>query len=107
MGTVIHDAQLERLERLLSHLPRDRSLTGSARITVGGSRLEGTSPLDGFDLSGGSFFAPTVIEDIGTDDELWQEEVFGPVLVVKRFSVGNALPFFMCTDAVLTSRICP
>ncbi|KAF8320693.1 aldehyde dehydrogenase [Clavulina sp. PMI_390] len=86
MGTVIHDAQLERLERLLSHLPRDSSLTGSTRITVGGARLEGASPLDGFDLSGGSFFAPTVIEDISTEDELWKEEVFGPVLVVKRFS---------------------
>jgi len=47
--------------------------------------MTGTSALDGFDLSSGSFFAPTVIEDISVEDELWKEEVFGPILVVTMF----------------------
>lgn len=93
MGPVIHDQQLERIQRLLFHLPRyppnSPSASGTTRITIGGTRLTGPSPLDGYDLSSGSFFAPTVIEDVGVEDELWKEEVFGPVLVVKRFKVGS------------------
>jgi delta 1-pyrroline-5-carboxylate dehydrogenase len=50
--------------------------------------MEGKSSLDGFDLSKGSFYAPTIIEDVSPEDELWQEEVFGPVVVVKKFSVS-------------------
>lgn len=106
MGTVIHDAQLARIGRMLASVPRvlrrpSSSSTpsqyqlstaplssSSARVSIGGHKLTGSSPLDGFDLSGGSFFAPTVVEDISVEDELWKEEVFGPVLVVKRFSVS-------------------
>lgn len=49
----------------------------------------GKSSLDGFDFSKGSFLPPTVITDVHTEDELWQEEVFGPVVVVRRFSVSD------------------
>lgn len=48
----------------------------------------GKSEFDGFDFSKGSFFPPTIISDITSDDELWKEEVFGPVVVIRRFSVG-------------------
>lgn len=51
--------------------------------------MTGKSELDNFDFSQGSFFPPTVIVDVDTSDELWVEEVFGPVVVVKRFSVSN------------------
>ena len=47
--------------------------------------MMGRSPLDDYDLSQGSFYPPTVIADVSTEDELWQEEIFGPVVVVKRF----------------------
>lgn len=57
-------------------------------ILVGGERMMGKSDLDGFDFSKGSFYPPTVIADIGIEDEIWQEEVFGPVVVVKRFKVS-------------------
>ena len=59
----------------------------SGTVLLGGERMQGLSPLDNFDLSKGSFFAPTIITDIETTDELWQEEIFGPVIVVKKFSV--------------------
>lgn len=47
----------------------------------------GTSELDGFDFSRGSFFPPTIVSDINSADELWKEEVFGPVVAMRRFSV--------------------
>lgn len=53
--------------------------------------MAGTSELDGFDFSNGSFYPPTVIADVETTDEIWQEEVFGPVVVVKRFEVRDTL----------------
>lgn len=55
------------------------------KILIGGSRLTGQSPLDGFDFSRGSFYQPTVITDVDVDDDVWREEIFGPVIVVKRF----------------------
>ncbi|OSX59171.1 hypothetical protein POSPLADRAFT_1151107 [Postia placenta MAD-698-R-SB12] len=79
MGTVINHRQLKRIEQLVQR-------PGIGKIIAGGRRLTGHSPLDGFDFSRGSFFPPTVITDISTEDDLWREEVFGPVVVVKRFS---------------------
>jgi acyl-CoA reductase-like NAD-dependent aldehyde dehydrogenase len=64
----------------------------SGTVLAGGERMAGRSPLDGHDLSQGSFYPPTVIADVSTEDELWREEVFGPVVVVKRFKVGAQVP---------------
>jgi acyl-CoA reductase-like NAD-dependent aldehyde dehydrogenase len=82
MGTVISDKALQRIEEVLA--PKQVN----ARVVAGGCRLTGPSPLDGFDLSGGYFFAPTVIEGVQEDEPIWQEEIFGPVLVVRRFDVS-------------------
>ena len=64
----------------------------TASIVAGGEQMIGTSELDGFDFSKGSFYPPTVITEVETTDEIWQEEVFGPVVVVKRFEVRNVPP---------------
>lgn len=70
---------------------RDASKT--ATVITGGTRMTGTSDLDGFDFAKGSFYPPTIITDVQTTDEIWQEEVFGPVVVVKRFDVrANTAP---------------
>lgn len=86
MGTVISDRALSRIMSMVGQRK-------SGAILVGGSRMTGPSPLDGHDLSQGYFYAPTVIADIDVNDELWREEIFGPVLVVKRFKV-----FFFSND---------
>ncbi|KAG8965211.1 hypothetical protein FRC03_000831 [Tulasnella sp. 419] len=86
MGPVVSRSALERVIRMVSNSPR--------KVAFGGERLTGASPLDGYDYSKGYFYPPTIIENVETEDELWQEEVFGPVLVVKRFkeeSVGLRL----------------
>ena len=89
MGTVIHARQLERIKSMLAFATSNTSAT----VTAGGYQLTGRSPLAGddadFDLGTGSFFAPTIVENVDVGDELWEEEVFGPVLVVKRFKVGT------------------
>jgi hypothetical protein len=68
MGTVISMHHLQRIEGMLA-----RKMSGET--IVGGARLTGQSDLDGFNFSEGSFFAPTIIDNISTEDELWKEEV--------------------------------
>lgn len=60
--------------------------------------MTGTSELDGFDFSKGNFFAPTIVSEVSPNDELWREEVFGPVVVVKRFKVNFEISalFLLC-----------
>ena len=48
--------------------------------------------------SAGSFYAPTVIEDIDVEDELWKQEVFGPILVVTKFQ-NEGQPYVSPTTA--------
>jgi betaine-aldehyde dehydrogenase len=51
-----------------------------AKLVAGGQRI-------GED---GYFVAPTVVADLHQDDEMVQEEVFGPVITVQRFSDEDA-----------------
>ncbi|KAI6152227.1 aldehyde dehydrogenase [Pisolithus tinctorius] len=78
MGTVISEHHLERVHRMVSS-------RNSGKVLIGGYRMSGISPLDNFDLSRGCFYHPTVIEDVDVQDEIWEEEIFGPVVVVKKF----------------------
>lgn len=78
MGTVISETHLERIHAAVS--------STSGKIVAGGQRMSGASPVDGFDLSKGAFYPPTVVTDIPLEDGLWVEEVFGPVVVVRKFS---------------------
>uniref|UniRef100_A0A8H7Y178 Aldehyde dehydrogenase domain-containing protein n=1 Tax=Psilocybe cubensis TaxID=181762 RepID=A0A8H7Y178_PSICU len=80
MGTVISTKHLERIDAMVKRAP------ANAKILTGGEPLGNhASTLDGFDFSKGSFYPPTVITGVSIEDELWQEEVFGPVVVVKTF----------------------
>ena len=69
MGPVIsHDQQ----ERILGFLDRAKSAT----VLTGGD-TNGSS---------GYFVAPTILTDVGQDDEIVQDEVFGPVVTVQKFA---------------------
>ncbi|KAF7301913.1 Aldehyde dehydrogenase [Mycena indigotica] len=83
MGTVISERQLSRIQSMI-----DEGLESDSDtiLLAGGHRLTGISSLDGFEFSRGSFYPPTVISDISTTSKLWQEEIFGPVVVARRFS---------------------
>ncbi len=62
-----------RRVRRLSPLP------DHATISAGGSRAGGA-------LASGCFHQATVVSGLRQDDELVQDEVFGPVITVQRFS---------------------
>lgn len=84
MGSVISLHHLQRVDDMVK-----RAVKAGSKILLGGERLTGQSKLDGFDFSKGAFYPPTVITDVALEDEIWKEEVFGPVVVVKQFSVSE------------------
>jgi 1-pyrroline dehydrogenase len=69
MGPVISAAQQERVLGFLERAKGATVLTGGQ---ANGSR--------------GFFVEPTVITDVGQDDEIIQREVFGPVVTVQKFA---------------------
>jgi 1-pyrroline dehydrogenase len=69
MGPVISKAQQDRV---LGFLDRAKG----AKVLTGG----GTNGSRGF------FVSPTVVADVGQEDEIVQREVFGPVVTVQRFA---------------------
>ena len=69
-GPLNSAGRLADVEGLLSRLP------GRAEIPLGGSRLEGS----------GCYHAATVVTGVRQDDEIVQEEIFGPVVTVQSFT---------------------
>ena len=72
LGPVNNANQLSRVTGFLDRLP------DHASVAAGGSRV--TTLGDGF------FVQPTVVAGLAQDDEIIQNEVFGPVITVQRFS---------------------
>lgn len=71
LGPVNSAAQLDRVLGMLDRLPHH------ADVLAGGGRIEA--------LGGGFFVAPTVIAGLHQDDEVIQDEIFGPVITVQSF----------------------
>jgi betaine-aldehyde dehydrogenase len=72
LGPVNNRNQLERVEGFISRLP------DHASIAAGGHRLTG--------LGDGFYLEPTVLSGLNQDDEAIQDEIFGPVITVQRFT---------------------
>ena len=73
VGPLINSTQRDRVEQLV----RD-SATQGAQIVTGGKRPES--------LSKGYFYEPTVVANVSSDNTLFRNEIFGPVLPVTSFS---------------------
>ena len=86
MGSVISAHHLQRIHSMVE-------TRSSGTILTGGEPLIDSSTLDGFNFSRGSFYPPTVIVDVDLEDALWKEEVFGPVVVLRKFEVRAEIPF--------------
>jgi betaine-aldehyde dehydrogenase len=69
-GPVNNPNQLERVTGFIDRAP------DHARVLAGGQRAGDT----------GYFYAPTVVADLLQDDEMIQNEIFGPVITVQQFS---------------------
>lgn len=76
VGALVSEAHLQKV---LSYVDIARKEGG--KIHCGGARL--TMPGD---LAGGFFMAPTVISELPESSKCIQEEIFGPVVTVSRFS---------------------
>lgn len=70
LGPLISGPQLERIEGMLSRLP-DR-----VKVLVGGKRAERP----------GFYLEPTLITGLEQEDEIVQQEIFGPVITVQTFA---------------------
>jgi 1-pyrroline dehydrogenase len=70
MGSLIAAAHADKVQGMV-----DRA-RGSAEIVVGGERPE----------RAGSYYAPTIIAGPDQKSEIIQDEIFGPVVTVQRFS---------------------
>ena len=70
MGSLIAQAQADKVQGMV-----DRA-RGSAEVVVGGERPD----------RAGSYYAPTVIAGPDQKSEIIQDEIFGPVVTVQRFS---------------------
>lgn len=70
-GPVITRASLDRLLRAI-----DGAVKRGARVLIGGHAVEGLAP--------GYYMAPTILENIAHDDELSQQELFGPISCLYR-----------------------
>ncbi|MGH8894873.1 MAG: aminobutyraldehyde dehydrogenase [Actinomycetes bacterium] len=72
-GPLNNANQLDRVMGFLQRAPEHAS------VAAGGGRVGG-------DLSAGYFHEATVVSGLRQDDEMVQEEMFGPVITVQRFS---------------------
>jgi betaine-aldehyde dehydrogenase len=90
-GPVNSAGQLSRVSGFIERLP------DHAKVTTGGQRV--TALGDGF------YLEPTVVSGLRQSDEIIQNEVFGPVITVQRFSAeaealawANGVPYGLASS---------
>ncbi|MBB4920784.1 gamma-aminobutyraldehyde dehydrogenase [Streptosporangium saharense] len=89
LGPSNNAAQAERVAAFVEGLP------AHARVVTGGNRLDRP----------GYFFAPTVVAGVRQDDDIVQQEVFGPVVTVQSFAdereaieLANGVPYALASS---------
>ncbi|HEY2506388.1 MAG TPA: aminobutyraldehyde dehydrogenase [Streptosporangiaceae bacterium] len=89
-GPLNNASQLERVSGFISRLP------DHARVVTGGGRTG----------ERGYFFQASVVDGLRQDDEIIQNEVFGPVITVQQFSAEDeALAWANGTEYGLASSV--
>ena len=87
LGPLVSEHQVARARGMLA-----RAVDGGAELLLGGGAPVG--------LEDGWYLEPTVVAGVGPGDEIFEEEVFGPVLSVTTFdgeeqavALANATPY--------------
>ena len=70
LGPVNSERQLERVEGFLERKP------GHAEVVTGGKKAD----------RAGFYYEPSVVANLEQEDEMIQDEIFGPVITVQQFS---------------------
>jgi 1-pyrroline-5-carboxylate dehydrogenase len=93
MGPVIDEEAVARFERAVEHARRQ------GRVVAGGQVLRGRG-----ELPDGNYVAPTVVADVPVDDELFEKELFVPLVAVAPVdSLEQALALSNQTEYGLTA----
>jgi malonate-semialdehyde dehydrogenase (acetylating)/methylmalonate-semialdehyde dehydrogenase len=95
VGPLVSDAACARVRGYV-----DRAADGGADVVLDGRDADANG-------SGGAFFGPTIVDGVTPEMEIWQDEVFGPVLslmsvptlddairVVSQSRFGNGVSIF-------------
>ncbi|MGA2292871.1 aldehyde dehydrogenase family protein [Bradyrhizobium sp.] len=100
IGPINNRRQLDKIDGMVR-----AAVTAGARIAAGGACPEALRDTGGF------FYGPTIIDEVGADAAIAREEVFGPVLAVLPFeteeeaiALANATPFGLA-GAVWTNDV--
>ena len=72
VGAIVTPLQLDVIEKLVQ-----KAVAQGARLLVGGKRVHAER---------GNFFEPTVLADVTPEMDIARDEVFGPVMLLMRFS---------------------
>jgi aldehyde dehydrogenase (NAD+) len=99
-GPVINEEQMRNMLAAV-----ERATQAGAAVLTGGMRLTGA----GYD--GGYFVAPTILEHVGTGDDISRTELFGPITILYRVRdfedavrIANDTPFGL-TASIHTRNI--
>jgi betaine-aldehyde dehydrogenase len=68
-GPLNNEVHLGKVCGFLDRVPKH------GKVNIGGNRVGGS----------GFFFEPTVVSDLRQDDEMIQNEIFGPVITIQKF----------------------
>ena len=91
-GPVNNARQLEHVSGFIERLP------GHANVAAGGNRISS--------MGDGYFLEPTVLAGLRQDDEAIQNEIFGPVITVQKFTdEAEAIAFANGVDYGLASSV--
>jgi acyl-CoA reductase-like NAD-dependent aldehyde dehydrogenase len=74
MGPLIDRKSVERIHGYVQ-----RSVAQGARLTLGGS------PMDGDDYKSGCYYPPTILQNVESDMDVMKNELFGPVAPIASF----------------------
>jgi betaine-aldehyde dehydrogenase len=72
LGPLVSQGQLEKVLGAI-----DRARGEGATVVAGGDRVAELAP--------GYFVRPTILVDVPVTSEAWREEIFGPVVCIRRF----------------------
>jgi succinate-semialdehyde dehydrogenase/glutarate-semialdehyde dehydrogenase len=72
IGPMISDTAVKKVERLIFE-----AISSGAKCEIGGERIQ---------ISGGKFFAPTVLTKVTPKMAIAQEEIFGAVAAIQKFN---------------------
>lgn len=95
LGSLISDKHLETVDRYVQE-----AVAAGAKVVCGGERY--TAP----PCDQGSYYKPTILVDVEPSMKCFREEIFGPVLVVKKYkTLEEAIALANDTDFGLGANI--